>query len=40
MFSHHTSAAVRMPTKKTATQQRGNRMEKVGQGTQWGDERQ
>lgn len=35
MFSHHTSAAVRMQTKKTATQQRGNRMEKVGQGTPW-----
>lgn len=35
MSSQHTSAAVRMQTKKTATQQRGNRMEKVGQGTQW-----
>lgn len=34
MFSQHTSAAVRMQTKKTATQQRGDRMEKVGQGAQ------
>lgn len=37
MFSHHenTSAAVRMQTKKTVPQQRSNRMEKVGQSTQW-----